>query len=470
MTLHEHVTDLIGDTPLVRLRHVTATGGARVYAKLEYLNPGGSAKDRIALSMVRAAEADGLLRPGGTIVEPTSGNTGVGLAMVARRHGYGCVFTCPDKVSTEKIDTLRAFGAEVVVCPAAVPVEDPRSYRSTAARIAAERPGAVQLNQYANQANPAAHYHGTGPELWRQTDGRITCFVAGVGTGGTISGTGRYLKEVAGATVRVIGADPDGSVYSGAPVARPYLLEGVGQPSLPATYDPSVVDRVIAVPDREALVMTRRLAREEGVLTGGSGGMAVVAAVEVAAELSPDDLVVVLLPDSGRGYLTKVFNDGWMTGLGLLDPPGDQPRVRDAAGGLPLIAPHETLDTALKTIRSGETRHLLVSAALPPVRLAEIHGAVSDTGLLRALAGGAHPDEPVAGHLEPPPPRIGAGQPLGDAVEALREAPAVLAVEGGLASALLTAADVATAMLAAPGRTPAVPVPPPGATTSLGDT
>jgi cystathionine beta-synthase len=313
---YDNVVDLIGNTPLVRLRSVTAGIDALVLAKIEYLNPGGSVKDRIAVRMVEEAEKAGLLQPGGTIVEPTSGNTGVGLALVAQLKGYRCVFVCPDKVSEDKQNVLRAYGAEVVVCPTAVAPEDPRSYYNVSDRLAREIPGAWKPNQYANPANPRSHYETTGPEIWAQTDGRITHFVTGVGTGGTISGAGRYLKEQG--AVQVIGADPEGSVYSGG-TGRPYLVEGVGEDFWPTTYDRTVADEIIAVSDSESFEITRRLAREEGLLVGGSCGMAVAAALTVAREAGPDDVVVVLLPDGGRGYLSKIFNDGWMARYGFLE-------------------------------------------------------------------------------------------------------------------------------------------------------
>ncbi|MBA2308652.1 MAG: pyridoxal-phosphate dependent enzyme, partial [Pseudonocardiales bacterium] len=301
----EHVMDLVGHTPLVRLGALAPAPSALVLAKLEYLNPGGSVKDRIALAMIEAAEASGELRPGGTIVEPTSGNTGVGLVMAAQRRGYRCMFVCPDKVGVDKLNVLRALGAEVVMCPTAVPPDHPDSYYSVSDRLAREIDGAWKPNQYANPENPASHYRSTGPEVWKQTDGRVTHFVAGIGTGGTISGAGRYLKEVSGGGVKIVGADPEGSVYSGGS-GRPYLVEGVGEDFWPATYDREVCDEIIAVSDADSFATTRRLAREEALLVGGSCGMAAAAALQVAQREGSDAVIVVLLPDGGRGYLGKV--------------------------------------------------------------------------------------------------------------------------------------------------------------------
>src|SRR6188472_4785001 len=306
MRIARHVSELIGNTPLVELNSVVPEGAGRVVAKIEYLNPGGSSKDRIAVKMIDAAEASGELKPGGTIVEPTSGNTGVGLALVAQQRGYRCVFVCPDKVSEDKRNVLKAYGAEVVVCPTAVAPDHPDSYYNVSDRLSKE-PDAWKPDQYSNPNNPRSHYEETGPELWKQTDGRITHFVAGVGTGGTISGVGRYLKEQ-NPDIQIVGADPVGSVYSGGS-GRPYLVEGVGEDFWPETYDRDVADRIIEVSDADSFEMTRRLAREDGLLVGGSSGMAAKAAIRLAHEIDdPDAVIVVLLPDAGRGYLTKVFN------------------------------------------------------------------------------------------------------------------------------------------------------------------
>ncbi|GHJ10110.1 cystathionine beta-synthase [Micromonospora humidisoli] len=449
MQYYDNVVDLIGNTPLVRLRNVTAGIRATVLAKVEYLNPGGSVKDRIALRMVEDAEAAGILRPGGTIVEPTSGNTGVGLALVAQLKGYHCVFVCPDKVSQDKQDVLRAYGAEVVVCPTAVAPEDPRSYYNVSDRLAREIPGAWKPDQYSNPANPRSHYETTGPELWKQTGGGLTHFVAGVGTGGTISGIGRYLKEASEGRVRVIGADPEGSVYSGG-TGRPYLVEGVGEDFWPETYDRGIADEIVEVSDKASFEMTRRLAREEGLLVGGSCGMAVVAALEVARAADPDDVVVVLLPDSGKGYLSKIFNDRWMARYGFLDHSGTEPTVADALaskpGGLPELVhvhPTETVRDAIDYMREYGVSQLPVLKAEPPVVTGEVAGSIAERDLLDALfTGQAHLHDTIERHMADPLPMIGGGQPVSEAVGMLEKSDAALVLVDGKPKGVLTRQDL----------------------------
>jgi len=428
----------MGNTPLVRLRSVTAGLPGQVIAKVEYFNPGGSVKDRIAVRMIDAAEASGALRPGGTIVEPTSGNTGVGLAIVAQERGYRCVFTVPDKVAADKVNVMRAYGAEVVVCPTAVAPDHPDSYYSVSDRLAREIQGAWKPDQYSNPENPRSHYLSTGPEIWEQTEGRITHFVAGVGTGGTITGAGRYLKEVSGGKVKIIGADPEGSVYSGG-TGRPYLVEGVGEDIWPATYDPEVCDEIIAVSDKDSFVMTRRLAREEGLLVGGSCGMAVVAALRVAERAGPEAVVVVLLPDGGRGYLSKIFNDEWMQNYGFLSAATDEAKVGDVLAGkggqLPEFVhahPDESVGSVIELMREFDVSQVPILKEEPPVMAAEVVGAIGERELLGLLvAGKARPEDPLSLHMSAPLPTLGSGDPLSRAVEELeKHGAAVVLVEG----------------------------------------
>jgi cystathionine beta-synthase len=446
---HNSVVDLIGNTPLVRLRRVTEGIAALLLAKVEYFNPGGSIKDRIAVRMVDAAEEAGLLRAGGTIVEPTSGNTGIGLALVAQDRGYRCIFVCPDKVGPDKIDALRAYGAEVVICPTAVAPDDPRSYYQVSDRLAAETPGGWKPNQYQNPNNPRSHYETTGPEIWEQTEGRITHLVAGVGTGGTISGAGRYLKERSDGRVKVIGADPEGSVFSGG-VGRPYLVEGVGEDFWPDTFDREICDEIIAVPDADSFLLTRRLAREEGLLVGGSCGLAVAAALEVGRRAGSDDVIVVPLPDSGRAYLARVFNDDWMTHYGFLRQPGDQVTVAEVLeakrGTLPQLVhvhPNEPVRDAIDIMREFGISQMPVVKAEPPVVTAEVVGSIVERDLMDALfSGRAQLRDPIGNHMSAPLPTIGGGQSVADAVDLLSRAGAALVLIDGKPGGLIARQDL----------------------------
>jgi cystathionine beta-synthase len=446
MEVADSLLDLVGNTPLVRLDRMGRDLSCQLLAKLEFLNAGGSVKDRPAVAMIDAAERAGLLKPGGTIVEPTSGNTGVGLAIVAARRGYRCVFIMPDKMAPEKIALLRAYGAEVIVCPTAVSPEHPDSYYSVSNRLATEIPNAFKPDQYSNPANPQSHFESTGPEIWRQTAGRITHFVAGIGTGGTISGTGRYLKTQ-NANVQIVGADPEGSVYSGGS-GRPYLVEGIGEDFWPTTYDPAVVDRVVMVSDRDSFLTARRVTREEGILVGGSAGTAVWAAVQVGHELSSDDVVVVLIPDSGRGYLSKLYNDGWMADFGFLRASGQTVADVLARKGhdipeLVHVHPEETVRAAIEILREFGVSQMPVVSHEPPVVAAEVRGAVHDRDLLdSAFKDPSVLDEPLEKVMGPPLPMLGGGEPVEDAVTALENSSAVVVLDGGHPVGILTRSDL----------------------------
>jgi cystathionine beta-synthase len=448
MEVADSPLDLIGRTPLVRLRRVAAAEDLTcdLVAKLEMVNPGGSVKDRPAVAMIDAAEREGLLKPGGTIVEPTSGNTGVGLALVAAQRGYRCVFVMTDKVAPEKVGLLRAYGAEVVVCPVAVEPEDPQSYYSVAERLVREIPGAFRPNQYANQWNPWAHEQTTGPEIWAQTDGRITHFVAGVGTGGTITGVARYLKSVS-STVQIVGGDPAGSVYSGGS-GRPYLVEGIGEDFWPSTYDPSLVDRVVPISDERSFLVARAVTRDEGILIGGSGGTAVAAAIEIGRELGPEHLVVVLIPDSGRGYLSRVFDDEWMAGYGFLRT-SDRcvADIIDARGGdvppLVYVHPDDTVRRAINVMRGHGVSQLPVAKGEMPLAAAEVFGAVDELALMDLVfRDDGILDTTVEKVMGPRLPTVGIGQPIALAVELLDRAPAVIVLAGGRPHVVLSRTDV----------------------------
>jgi cystathionine beta-synthase len=442
------ILEAIGETPLVRLSRLGADLLPQLVAKVEALNPGGSIKDRIALDLIEAAERDGRLRPGGTIVEPTSGNTGTGLAIVALLKGYRVIAVMPDKMSKEKIDLLRAYGAEVVVAPTDVPPSSPESYYRVADRLTEEIPGAFQPNQYFNQANPEAHYRTTGPEIWRQTGGRITHFVVGVGTGGTITGAGRYLRERK-PEIEIIGADPVGSIYSGGPV-KPYLVEGVGEDFWPETFDPSVVDRYVTVSDKDSFLAARQLARAEGILAGGSAGMAVSAALEVAREI--DDrgaLVLVVLPDGGRSYLSKVYNDAWMRQYGFLEREpeltvGSVLRRKHAEGELP---PLLTVETHAKVRNAVTLMHEHGVSQLPVVSAHDVHtvvGSITERGLLKhAIEDPALLDADIIEVMEAPFHAVPADDGVREAVDLLSGASeALLVSEDGRPIGIVTRADL----------------------------
>jgi cystathionine beta-synthase len=448
------VLDLVGNTPLVRLNSVTEGIAATVLVKVEYLNPGGSSKDRIATRIIDAAERDGLLRPGGTIVEPTSGNTGIGLALVAQQRGYRCVFVLPDKVGEDKRSVLLAYGAEIVVTPTAVAPDSPESYYSVSDRLVREIPGAFKPNQYSNPNGPLSHYETTGPEIWRDTDGEVTHFVAGVGTGGTISGVGRYLKEVSAGAVQIIGADPEGSVYSGG-TGRPYLVEGVGEDFWPTAYDPSVVDAIVASSDAESFEFTRRLAREEGLLVGGSSGLAVASALKVAKDLPADAVMVILLPDGGRGYLGKIFNEKWMQSYGFTQV-SEEKTVADVisrkTGDIPDLVhvhPIDTVRDAVRIMAEYDISQLPVLTAEPPVVMGEVVGAIDERALLEDIfTGTAQMTDSIAEFIGAPLGLIGMREPVSAARAALATADALLVISDGKPVGVLTRQDLLTFLTA----------------------
>jgi cystathionine beta-synthase len=447
------ILELVGATPIVRLDKLSPRGGAQILAKLEYLNPGGSVKDRIGLPMIEAAEREGKLRPGGTIVEPTSGNTGVGLAIGAAVKGYRCIFVMPDKMSQEKIALLRAYGAEVVITPTAVEHDSPESYYSVSDRLAEEIPGGFKPDQYSNMANPEAHYRLTGPEIWEQTGGEIDAIVVSVGTGGTISGVGRYFKERK-PEVLIVGADPEGSVYTaqGESDLHPYLVEGIGKDTWPETMNPDVVDEWVRVSDRESFQWARRLAREEGILAGGSGGTSLHAAVQIAQRLGEGKRVLTMIPDSGRNYLSKFYDDNWMLEHGFLERHAPLPTVEEVlrakhGGDLPAlvtIAAHQKVGEGIDTMQRYSISQVPVVRDGQCDSLADVIGSLQDRALLERVF--TNPDvlhEDVANAMQPPLGAIEASATLDEVFATLTGGTnAVVVARDGKPVGVLTRSDL----------------------------
>ncbi len=448
MPIASDVLGIVGNTPLVQLSRIGKGLRPRLVAKLEMLNPGGSVKDRIGLAMIEDAEKRGLLKPGGTIVEPTSGNTGVGLAIAATLKGYRLVCTMPDKQSQEKRDILRAYGAEVVICPTAVAPESPQSYYKVAERLAMELPGGYMPGQYWNQQNVAAHYASTGPELWEQTEGKITHFVLGIGTGGTVTGAGRYLKE-RNPKIQIVGADPEGSIYTGE--VHPYKTEGIGEDFWPGTFDTSIVDRWVTVSDRDTFLTARRITREEGILAGVSSGTAMFAALAVAKELDETALVVVLLPDSGKSYLSKLYNDEWMRQNGFLQRFAHLMRVgdviRDREGGTPqivVVSRSDSIRTAIDTMQRYGISQIPVVANGTAASVSDIVGSVQERTMLdRVFREPALVDATVERVMEAPFPVVQANEDVERLyAELAGGVPALLAVDDGRPVSVITKADL----------------------------
>ena len=452
MEIYDSLLDAIGRTPLLRLHRIGAGLDCELLAKLEMLNPGGSVKDRIGLRMIEAAEREGKLKPGGTIVEPTSGNTGVGLAIAAALKGYRCIFTMPDKMSQEKVLLLRAYGAEVVITPTMVPPESPESYYRVADRLTEEIPGAFQPNQYHNEDNPGAHHATTGPEIWEQTQGRITHLVVSVGTGGTVTGAGRFLKE-RNPDVEIVGVDPEGSIFTSDEI-HPYLVEGIGKESWPDTLDPDIIDRWMTVGDRESFLMARRLTREEGLLAGGSCGTVLVGALEVARSLGKEDVVVVILPDSGRNYLSKIYNESWMLEHGFIERAGTAARIgevlaqkRTIEARIPdmvAVPSHEKVGEAIDILQQFGISQVPVAKNGEPRDLSEIVGSISERSLLdKVFRDRDAIEKDVVEFMDGPLPVVQAASGLDEMFADLsRGAEAIVVADGDKPVGVLSRADL----------------------------